>query len=405
MTLEDSLCELDSLLTSSLAKHLRADVPYGVFLSGGIDSSLIAAYAKKVLGEKELNTFTVKVGFADLDESEVARSVANWAGVKNKSFLLTESEVLSSIDDVLTHIDEPLADPGLINCSFICHQAKKHITVALAGDGGDELFGGYLSFKAISWHQQLSYLPDNLVRSLVWLMGRFLYANTGYMSKGFKLKQFIKGHFTTDAQRLPRWLSSFDLLELKNLYTKDISTKNNPENLFLEAIACAEKLNQKALGNIMLYQYQKYFLPEFVLGHTDRASMQTALEVRCPLIDKNLIEFANRLPFEFKVKNGQLKVELFKLLEQLNAPQVLLNHPKKGFTFPVADWMKGRLRPMLRDILSPQAVADIGLFNPTYVEKLISDHEAGRANNYRQLWNLLVLFCWKKNYPNVSFNG
>jgi len=409
-SVDEALDQLDSLLTASLIKHLRSDVPYGVFLSGGVDPSLVAYYARKVLNAEELKTFVVAVNFMGFDERPTAMAVSDWLGCRSHVFHLDEQGIFSSMNEMFVHIDEPLADPGLMNAHFISKNARQHIKVALAGDGGDELFGGYVTFRAIPWLREIGYLPDRLLLPFIHLVRKMSPDKYGYMSLDFKLQQFMKGYRTEDVYRLPCWLAAFSPHQLFSLYKKDyVARFSSPgalnDELFHELSSSVGETGTNSLANVMLLQYQKFFLPEFVLAHTDRASMQQSLEVRCPLLDKPIFEFANTLPLHLKVNNSKLKVLLFELLNHLDFPQEAVRHPKRGFTFPLASWLRGRLKHVMLDVLSPENIDAVGVFDRLFIEQLIREHVSGKANHYRELWNLIVLFQWIKKYSKLTFHA
>lgn len=409
VSLDDALESLNDLLTDSVSKHLRSDVPFGVFLSGGVDSSLVTSYAKKVLKDKDLHTFSVQVNFSNFNESPIAKLVSNKLGCKAHYLPLNDDEIIDSMDEMFNNLDEPLADPGLINSFFIAKKAREFIKVALAGDGGDELFGGYITFKAVSWLERTKFLPDNLIPVMLMLSKMLVFNKNSYMNPYFKLKQFVKGKEANSFNRLPKWLAAFSIEEINQLYNSDFLFHDkeekslSEESLFSDLYRASTGLQGMDLTNIMLYQYQKYFLPEFVLAHTDRASMQTSLEVRCPLIDKSIVEFANDLPLKLKIKNGKLKRILFELLKMLEFPADVITHKKQGFTFPVASWLTNRLKSRMMNLLNPDKIRSEKIFNESYIAGLIDDHLSLKENNYRALWNLMVFFQWKENFPNLSF--
>lgn len=410
LSVADAMEQLDGLMTRSLNKHLRSDVPFGVFLSGGIDSSLITYYAKKVLKEKELSTFSIAVDFDNFNEGHVAEAVSKQLRCNSHMFHLNEQGIFNAMEVMFSHIDEPLADPGLLNSYFLAKNACNHIKVALVGDGGDELFGGYITFQAVPWLKRLqSYLPAKLFPVMVMIIKKLLVNKNKYMGIDFKLKQFMKGFLVDDLIRLPMWLASFTIEDIQKLYKKDFLIQNCLEQkpdidmIFSGLREVSKNVETKSLFDIMLYQYQKYFLPEFVLAHTDRASMRTSLEVRCPFVDKSIIEFANKLPMDLKIKNGQLKKILTGLMESLNFPQYVVNHKKQGFTFPVASWLKGMLNKKMIDLLTPSGDESADIWNWPYITQMVNEHLEGKENHYRALWNIMVFIQWRRNYPNLRF--
>lgn len=410
LSFDDALEHLDELMTRSLNMHMRSDVPFGVFLSGGIDSSLITFYAKKILQGKELRSFSIAVDCENFNEGPVAEMVSSQLGCNSQLFNLNEQGVSDAMNVMFSCMDEPLADPGLLNSYFLAKNARDHIKVALVGDGGDELFGGYVTFKAVPWLKRLqSYLPGRLFPVMAMLAKKLIINKNKYMSMDFKLTQFMKGYSVDDLIRLPMWLASLTSEDIQRLYKKEFLTqycfhKNSySDTLFFDLQKASGKVKGKSLFDIMLYQYQKYFLPEFVLAHTDRASMRTSLEVRCPFVDKSIIEFANKLPLDFKIKNSQLKKILTGLMGNLNFSQPVLRHKKQGFTFPVASWLQGSLSKKLVGLLSPPENDPDDIWNWSYITKMVNEHLSGKENHYRALWNIMVLLQWRRNYPYLRF--
>lgn len=403
-SLTDALENLDSLFTRSLKKHIRSDVPVGVFLSGGADSSLVTYYAQKALGDRPLHAYNVGFNYANFNESEVARVMAGSVNARFKEFQLHEEDIKTSIDEILGHIDEPLADPGLINSYFLSKKARDYITVALAGDGGDELFAGYITFQAVDWFMKYARIPQQFFHLALFLIKLFYIRKNSYMSIYFKLKQFIRGISCKDAVRLPAWLSTAAPGQIQKLYNSSFLREHigtqpiDHSFLFEPSMQHSKKVENQNLEHIMLYQYQKYFLPEFVLGHTDRASMACSLEVRCPILDKNIIEFANALPLHLKVKGKEIKKILFHLMDGNKFPHQVTRHKKQGFTFPVAAWLRTKIKnetDRLREFIH----ADNGnMWNRDYIHKLLDEHESNKDNHYRILWNLIVYSKWWKKY-------
>ena len=407
LSLDDALEKLDELMLLSVTKHLRSDVPYGVFLSGGVDSSLIVSYARKALGTEPLKTLSIAVDFENFDESPVAKDVADKYRTDHKVLHLTEERLKRSVEVMLNHLDEPLADPGLINAHFISSQAVQDFKVALSGDGGDELFGGYITFRAAQLEPVFRYLPARLIELLKFFTRQFLPTNSSYMSFDFKLNSFLKGFPGPDILRNQCWLAGISPENLRELY-KDADVPQgffertvHGETIFSELVNVSAPVKDSTLINKMLFQYSKFLLPEFVCAHTDRASMKVSLEVRSPLIHKPLIEFANSLPSGMKVKNGRLKRILFDLVKMQQLPQKVSNHPKQGFVFPVAGWLRTHLRETMEDILSEKNISEFGIIDVHKITEMKRQHVAGHYNHYKSLWNLMIFFKWLRNYPEV----
>jgi len=404
---EDLIENLDDLLFTSVKRHLRADVPTGIFLSGGMDSSLITFYANKVLGNENLKTYNVSVKYGNFNESSVAESLSKKLGITLKTFELNKNGIINSMSSMFSHLDEPLADPGLLTSNFLSEKAKKSITVALAGDGGDELFGGYLTFKAIKYLKYRKIIPESFLMILISIIRKIFNSNK-YMSVDFKLRQFSNGLLLKNKQNsLIGWNSTMSAYKLKTIYNRNIFYSLNKDisyekELLTDFSFYSDKIKDGSMENVFLYQYQKYFLPEFVLAHTDRASMRSALEVRAPLLDKSIVEFANAIPVKIKLKNGILKKVLIDLMNYNNFPKTVIKHKKQGFTFPVALWIKTYLRKDLTRYIE-YLIENWGqIYNGETLIKLLDEHMNGKENNYRILWNLAVMSNWLMKYE-VNF--
>jgi asparagine synthase (glutamine-hydrolysing) len=407
ITIDKAISQLDSLLFDSVKKHLRSDVPYGIFLSGGIDSSLVTHYARSVLGKDDLKTFSVAFEYKNFDESKVAQAVARKYGTNHTVIPMTKESILNSIHKILDHLDEPLANPGLVNSYFISNFAAGDIKVALSGNGGDELFGGYVTFKADLASKILSALPDQFINSFKFLSSKVLSASSDYMSFDFKVNNLLKGFPGPDILRNQCWLAAISPEEIPGLYKglnlPDLFFKRATikDNIFEEVTDAAYPVEKSNLRNKMLIQYQKLFLPEFVCANTDRASMSVSLEVRSPFIHRPIIEFANTLPQNLKIRKNKLKYLLFELGKRLGLPREVLNHPKQGFTFPVAGWLRTDLKETMEEVFSQETVSRFGIIDKNRISLLKREHLSGKRNHYKALWNLLTLFKWMQNFPEV----
>jgi asparagine synthase (glutamine-hydrolysing) len=407
MTMDEAIDQLDFLLFDSVKKHLRADVPCGIFLSGGIDSSLVTHYARRALGKDGLRTFHVKCGYKNFDESKIADLAARKYGSIHKIMPMTEESALNSIHKVFDHLDEPLANPGLVNSHFISHFAAQDIKVALCGNGGDELFGGYVTFKADLASKMFSGLPDSFINAVKFVSSKVLSSSSNYMSFDFKVNNFLKGFPGPDILRNQCWLAAFPPEEIPWLY-KGLNLQGPfferaivKDNILEEVTEVSHSVGKGNLRDKMFLQYQRLFLPEFVCAHADRASMSVSLEVRSPFIHRPIIEFANSLPQNLKIRNNQLKYLLFRLGRRIGLPREVLSHPKQGFTFPVARWLRTSLRDTMEEVFSNKSISRLGIIDKNRILILKKEHLSGKRNHYKALWNLLTLFKWMQNFPEV----
>ncbi len=399
ITLPEALAQLESKLEQSVTNRLVADVPLGLFLSGGLDSSTIAYYASKVSG-RPLQAFSIAFTDQSFDESDYAKKLARQLGLKHHIFPLTGDGCLNLIPQVASFLDEPLADSSILPTYFLSLETKKHITVALSGDGGDELFAGYPTFKVEQLACLLALLPGEF-RSILYRAALHWPANFDYFSFDFKLKKFLGGLVGSNNpwERHSRWLGSFTPDNISQLLTTDQTDKINWSKITSQLAgkypmgAPIDQLNK------LLVFYQKTYLTDQVLVKVDRASMAAGLEVRSPLLDYRLVEWANNLPANLKLKNGNGKFLLKKLMRG-KIPDELIDRPKQGFAVPMARWLNHELKDLVVEKLSAGYLKQQGIFKPEFVLRLLTEHQTGRRNNAKLIWNLLAFQLWYDQWAN-----
>ena len=398
ITETEALGEFERLFARSCEQSMRSDVPYGVFLSGGIDSSLVAAFCRA--SNPSVRTISVAMSEADYDESSKASAVNAQLGILHSQIVtMNDQAIQDSLGAVLASLDEPNADPGYVNAHYLARAARQFMTVALAGDGADEFFSGYPPFVGLGVAAWMRHMPAPAL-SLARSFAEAVPANDSYLGLQFKALAFLQGFPASDAVRFPLWLSAVPQRDLDQLCHRDGASNG----LFDYVEEFMAPLRDGTLQQKLLYYYQKSFLPEFVCMHTDRAAMQSSLEVRSPFLSLPLVEFANRLPDRFKMKNGNLKVLLRRTAAKRGLSADIVEQRKQGFTFPVARWLKTTLRSHAEALLSPDGAAD-ELIDPSVVCRYVDDHMNGRRNNYRLLYHLIVFRAWRSNYPGLRFTG
>lgn len=394
MDTEEAVTEFDRLFTTSCRQSMRCDVPYGVFLSGGIDSSLVLDYCREA--NPGVRAFSVAMGEADFDESAKAKRVARHLGIgEHRTFVMDGATVEECLDATLAASDEPHGDPGLVNAFFLARSSRPFMTVALAGDGGDELFAGYAPFAGLGAADRFRHAPASLV-GLVKAAARLVPSSDRYLGLRFKLDSFLRGFPAEDAQRFALWLSALGPTEMSRL-----TGRAGQDALFPQLGAIMAPVAACSSTEKLLYFYQKLFLPEFVCMHTDRAAMQVALEVRAPLLSAPLIGFANRLPDRMKHHGGDLKWLLKRVAERRGLPAEIVSQKKQGFTFPVARWLKSSLKGRMTELLAPGPWCE-GLLDPVEIARLRDEHLAGVDNHYRILFNLMVFSAWRRRHPDLQ---
>lgn len=384
--------ELLRLLELSVKRRLVSDVPLGVFLSGGIDSSSVVAMMAKLRDPKEIKTFSISFAERSFDESTHARHVAEHFGTDHRERMCTPADLLRLLPQVTAFLDEPFADPSIIPTYALSRFTREHVTVALGGDGGDELFAGYPTFQAEKVARIYNALPGVVQRRLIEPMARLLPASDEDISFDFKVKQFLKGAAIRDASRHMVWMGGFSPAELLDLLAFD-----PPEALFEDAQRHAAVALPASRGNRLLYLYKKLYLAEDILTKVDRASMGTSLESRAPFLDHELVEFVAQLPYRMKLHRLTMK-HLLKIAVGPLLPQGIAGRSKKGFGVPVAKWVKGPLRELILDHFEVERIKREGYFRPGAVTQIVRDHLSGRVNNAKKIWPLLMFEQWLERW-------
>jgi asparagine synthase (glutamine-hydrolysing) len=391
VTLEDAKDELDALLKSAVKEHLVSDVPLGVWSSGGLDSSTVLHYASETAGSR-LKTFSVSFNGRECDESPYFRQTAQLYGTDHHEFdLNTDVELADAIEEFSYYSDEPSADAGALPVWFLSKLSRSHVTVALSGDGGDELFGGYMTYCADRWARRFEMIPES-VRSLgLGLLQRFWPVSDEKISFEYKLKRMLEGSLLPPDEAHFFWNGACSSTQIGELCPG--LRGPNLRGLF-DVIPAAAEVGY--LNRYLLTDHH-YYLPDSILYKVDRMSMAHALEVRPPLLDHRIVEFAASLPENLKIRGGSQKF-LLKELMKSKLPSSILNRKKNGFDVPAHDWFRGVLRPLLLDTLTQEAVDASGVFDYSAVQSLIRDHIERRVNVGYHLWGLLTLFLWMKKW-------
>ncbi len=392
----DALRELDKRLNDSVRSRLISDVPLGIFLSGGIDSSTIAYYAQKN-SKSPIKTFSVAFDEKSFDESAHARSVAKFLGTEHFEESFHSEDLLDLVPKMAELLDEPLADPSIFPTYLLSKFTKKNVTVALGGDGGDELFAGYPTFQADRLSGFYEKIPAAFRKNLIEKLISNLPVSDSNFSLDFKLKTFIKGFEVDKKYRHQRWLGSFSYGERPQLFRPEIWRQLENKNEYEEIDRYLNETKFIERGNALLYTYLRTYLMDQVLVKVDRASMFNSLEVRAPFLDYHLVDFVNSLPYNFKCHGWNTKYILKKLMAG-KLPEEIIKRPKKGFGVPIGQWLKSELRDLMDYYLSEEKIKNSGLFNYEYVEKIKSEHLAGKKDNRKLLWNLLVFQMWQEKW-------
>jgi len=398
---EEAIDQLEHMLGDVVQSQMLSDVPLGSFLSGGVDSSLITAMMQ-MGSPNQVKTFSVGFAEARFNESHYAREVARHLGTEHTEFTVTEKDALGLIADLPQIYDEPFADSSQLPTILLSRLTKQHVTVALSGDGGDEIFGGYNRhiYGPLLW-KRFGGLPASARRAiaLITMFGqRFA---TGRAATHLSRLGSRLGLPVTAVDRLAKYGGALGHAgTINQFYRELVSTWPQPEQIMLggrEAASRQEYMDawQQRLDpalQMMLLDAMTY-LPDDILVKVDRASMSASLETRAPFLDARIVEWAAALPLSMKVEERRGKKILRDLLFR-HVPKALIERPKQGFAIPLDDWLRGGLKEWAGDLLDNDRLGREGMFDPGGVYRVWSSHLAGHSNEGSKLWNILMFQSW-----------
>ncbi len=394
-TTQQAIQDLEDLLKTCVGCRMIADVPFGAFLSGGIDSSLVTALMQ-AQSTTPIQSFSI--GFQDqsYNEAPYAASIAAHLGTHHTELYVTPKDVQSVIPNLAHMYDEPFADSSQLPTWLVSHMTRQHVTVALSGDGGDEVFGGYNRYITAQKHAQSLFQQP-----------RFLRQMESYLLKSLSSSQWDKlahlipaksrpSHFGDKIGKLANILTG----DIDQFYLKLVSHWDEPQKIARQGTELQTALQDKTLETQipnfvqrMQYLDMLTYLPDDILTKVDRASMSVSLEARVPLLDHRLIEFACSLPQEMKIQNGSGKWVLRQVLYK-HVPQSLIDRPKMGFSLPIGEWLQGPLRDWADSLLSETSLKKHDFVDSKIVRQYWQEHLSGKRNWQYQLWNILMLQSW-----------
>ncbi len=379
LTNENSLAEeLRELLTRAVKRRLMSDVPLGIFLSGGIDSSAVAALAAAGTDPGQLKTFAVGFREATFDESPYAASVAKFLGTTHQCEVLDLQAARSLLPELLGAVDEPQGDNSLLPTWLLCGFTRRHVTVALGGDGGDELFAGYDTFRGLAMAETYSRLVPKPVHAGLGALISMLPVSHSNLSLDFKLKRGMRGASYPQNIWNPVWLGALEPREIAEF----CGGSPDPEEIYSEAIEAWDACNSKNIVDRTLEFYTKIYLQDGILAKVDRASMLHSLEARSPFLDIEVANFARKLPNHFKLRNGTTKFLLKRALRGV-IPDEIIDRKKKGFGSPVGSWLK-------EGLISPRDSTE-------FTKRRAEAHRAGTADERLFLWCQLSMEAWENS--------
>lgn len=406
--------ELDHLLRDAVALRMRADVPLGAFLSGGIDSSTVVAMMQ-AQSPRPVRTFSIGFEKASYDESEYANAVASHLGTDHHVLTVTDQDLLNVVPQLSSIYDEPFADPSQIPTFLVSKLAREYVTVSLSGDGGDELFGGYNRYVIGRRLARLrSMVPAIFVRGVAHVLDSNERASGSILEIANRLAP-RPWRFENPATKVSTLVCFLRATDDTERYRVLVSHWRDPESVVCHApdtpLAVCDPTLIPSLGDPvtdMMYADLVTYLPGSILTKLDRASMRVSLEARVPLLDHRVVEFAWRTPLSQKLRRGQGKWLLRQVLSRY-LPAELFDRPKQGFGGPLADWLRGPLRVWAEQLLNSEELRRQGYFNVQRIRTAWSDHLSGRIDNSFRLWSVLMFQLWLEREYSLSgaptFNG
>ena len=381
------------LLKQSIKKHFISDVPIGIYLSGGIDSSSIVAISKELF-PYPVKTFSIDFKEDSFDESKYSKEIASRFNTEHEHRLFDSADMIKALPQIVKMLDEPFADASIFPTYLLSKFSKDYIKVALSGDGGDEIFAGYPTYLAHNFVKYYKFIPYFIRRKIIEKLVKKIPVSHRNFSLDFILKKFISGAEIDDFFcRHIVWMGAFDESEKKYLCRGGLI--DNRENEMYPS-----GLNLKKEADL-LTMIQKLdidtYLEGDILVKTDRASMMNSQEVRIPYLDHELVEFVFNLPASWRIKNFTTKY-IFKETMNGRLPKNIINRKKKGFGVPIAFWIKNQLKDLVLDTLNKDQINRQGLFNYDYIKEILDQHLKGKADNRKKIWNIFMFELWYREY-------
>ncbi|MEH6954691.1 asparagine synthase (glutamine-hydrolyzing) [Neobacillus drentensis] len=377
----DFIKEIKDVLFDSVKMHMRSDVPVGSFLSGGIDSSIIASIAKEY--HPAIKTFSVGFEHNGFSEIDVAKETAEKLGVENISYVISPQEYMNEIPKIMWHMDDPLADPACVPLYFVAREARKHVTVVLSGEGADELFGGYNIYHEPQSLEVFNKIPR---------AGKVLLKGiAGMMPEGMRGKSFIERGVTPMEERYignAKMFTEIEKRELLNVYREGLDYTDITKPLY------AESRGYDPVDRMQYIDIHTWMRGDILLK-ADKMTMAHSLELRVPFLDKAVFEVASKIPTSLKTVHGTTKYILRKAAEGV-VPAHVLDRKKLGFPVPIRHWLKDEMNEWAKNIIRESNTEH--LINKSYVLQLLEDHCQGKADNSRKIWTVLMFMVWHQVY-------
>jgi asparagine synthase (glutamine-hydrolysing) len=386
---------LRETLTEAVRLRMRSDVPLGAFLSGGIDSTIIAGLMQS-LSDEPIHTFSIGFAIKEFDETSYAREAAAKLGTRHHEYIV-EPSAIDLLPKIIWHYDEPFSDSSAIPTMYLAEVTRREVTVALSGDGGDELFSGYERYQAVKLAQRFDLLPESLRKVFAWKLWQRIPSSGEQRSLPRRIKRFIEALGQSPELRYLRWIGIFDRSWREELYTDEFKARIDwaaTDRVLLDAYGeCPDRdfITRTTCADVLTY------LPFDILKKVDIATMACSLEARSPFLDHHVVELASRMPIELKLQGRRGKVILTETFADL-LPASIQTRAKMGFGVPIGPWFRGELKELLIESLLSEQALSRGYFRRQTIERLIDEHLSGQWDHSYRLWNLLCLEQWCRTY-------
>ena len=384
---------LETLLFDSVRDQMVADVPVGIFLSGGIDSSTVAYFASKI--KPDVESFSIAFEEPSFDENKYALMVSKALGLKHYSEVFTFGVFRGLFDHLMDFMDEPVADPSFLPTYFLSRLAAEHVKVVLSGEGGDEMFAGYPTYRAHGFSSLYGSVPALIRKYALEPLVDMLPVSSRNFSFDFISKKFMRSALMPVHKRHIQWMAGFSDAELDLLFKDGILDRTT--DIYRHAGTLAEKVSALSDPEIANVLDIRMYLPDDLLVKVDRATMFASIESRVPLLDNRLVEFSMALPFGYKIK-GLTQKYLLKRLMKGKLPDRIINRKKKGFGIPLTKWLQHDFRREAESLLSKDSIENTGLLNYAYIDRLLKEHTAKTHDHRKKLWPVIVFVQWLQRY-------
>jgi asparagine synthase (glutamine-hydrolysing) len=396
ITRQEAEVETMRLVREATKLRLISEVPLGAFLSGGVDSSLIVALMAQE-SERPVKTFSIGFEEEDFSELKYAKRVAEHVGADHHEFIV-KPDAFEILPTLVEHYGEPYADPSAIAAYYVARETRKHVTVALNGDGGDENFAGYKRYFAMKWSEKYHLLPNLIREHLIGKAVNLLPNSEIQRSRTRDIKRFFKAASMSKLERYFNWVSAIDREMLHDIYTEDFEHKTSGFDSAEFLKTWFTKANGIGIIDSVMLTDQMTYLPNDLLVKIDIASMAVSLEARSPLLDHKVIEFAASLPEVIKLGNGKTTKDLLKKVASQVVPREVLYRKKMGFSVPITHWFRRQLKDFLRDILLSEKSLGRNLIKPEIVKNMVEQHTSGKQDFTAPLYTLLMLELWFQRF-------